>query len=364
MTKKRDGLPKGVMCREATQELVCDVRFTHNNVKGKFHATQIESWEEGGFFYDIVKLYERSLGCGTKRKRPLELNYPEVSEGLCLRELPEGFEIRGNHKDQAQKLILEQARRAARELVQRQKCSRHEVGISQNTLNNQTSVHENTQGITPLVAENHLDLAGLRATHGVQSSSTHLYDTFQHNREHNGDQVHTKDFLKTACKTLQYCETQYISKVTEREDLERKVAGINDARGIISLPSSKPEKFYQCVAFIKRLIRRDGELFGKLEKFEQAYKSEESRCLELRKGLEDHNLKSISESLIGNQVGREVETVLHVIRSISELLLESPKDVLQNPWVPLFFSPDSNGGTWNMELENMSKILNNSPTWY
>lgn len=54
-------------------------------------------------------------------------------------------------------------------------------------------------------------------------------------------------------------------------------------------------------------------------------------------------MKSISESLIGNQVGKEVE-VLHVIRSISELLVESPKDVLQNPWVPLFFSPDSNGG--------------------
>jgi hypothetical protein len=35
--------------------------------------------------------------------------------------------------------------------------------------------------------------------------------------------------------------------------------------------------------------------------------------------------------------------VSHVIRSIAERLVESPKDVLRNPWVSLFFSPDSSG---------------------
>jgi hypothetical protein len=63
-------------------------------------------------------------------------------------------------------------------------------------------------------------------------------------------------------------------------------AGISEAPGIISLPNSRPEKFYECVAFIKRIIKRDGELFPQLEKFEQTYKSEESKCWELRKGLE------------------------------------------------------------------------------
>ena len=42
-------------------------------------------------------------------------------------------------------------------------------------------------------------------------------------------------------------------------------------------------------------------------------------------------------------MGKEVE-VSNVIRSIAERLVESPKDVLRNPWVSLFFSPDSSGG--------------------
>ena len=120
LPKKRDGnLPKGVMRREATRELVCDVRFTHCNVKGKFHATQIESLEEGAFFYDIVKLYEWRLRGGSRRRRLLELNYPEVSSSLNLIELPKDFHIKHN-KEQVQKLILEQARRAARGLIQSQ----------------------------------------------------------------------------------------------------------------------------------------------------------------------------------------------------------------------------------------------------
>lgn len=293
LPKKRDGnLPKGVMRRETTRELVCDVRFTHCNVKGKFHATQIESLEEGAFFYDIVKLYEWRLRGGSRRRRLLELNYPEVSSSLNLVELPKDFHIKHN-KEQVQKLILEQARRAARGLIQSQKCSRHVGDGSQSTLNDQTSPHQNAQGIKPGVPEDQLDLAGIDASPGVQRlSRTHMYDTFQHNV----DQVHTicMDFQEKVCELLKQCCDQYKLKVTDRKELERKVAGINEAWGsIISLPNLEPEVFHECVAFIKQIIRGDGELFWSLERFELAYKSEESKCWELRKRLEGELIFSV-----------------------------------------------------------------------
>lgn len=84
--KKRDGWPKGVMRREATSELICDVRFAHCDVKGEFHATQIELLEEGAFFYDIVNLYQKRIGCGSRKKR-LELNYLQHSAAFSIFEV-------------------------------------------------------------------------------------------------------------------------------------------------------------------------------------------------------------------------------------------------------------------------------------
>jgi hypothetical protein len=174
---KRGGLPRGVMRREGTRELVCDVRFTHGSVRGKFHATQIESLEAGAFFYDIVKLYEKRMmmSCARRRPRLLQLNYPEQSLHLHLPDLPPGFHIKKN-KDQAQKLILDQARRAARDLIH-------------------TQSRANTQST------------------GISSDTVF------------GDRVF-QEFREKACKVLNHCWDQYLSKASERQNLERMVAGI------------------------------------------------------------------------------------------------------------------------------------------
>ena len=80
------------------------------------------------------------------------------------------------------------------------------------------------------------------------------------------------------------------------------------------------------MAFIKRIIKRDGELFPQLEKFEQTYKSEESKCWELRKGLEGSIKKTsflcmffcfVEEEIINVEVFESAVGVVGIIQIIT-----------------------------------------------
>lgn len=170
-----------------------------------------------------------------------------------------------------------------------QKCARHVVDGSQSTMNDQ---HLNAQGIALRVAEDQLDLAGMRRNCAwlISNRSEEKESYFGH--------------LKS------------LSRHTNQRNLD--------------VGSCIRDWKVFCFSRSWTILHKNGSCSG--------FNWLCCGCHSV------HNLKSISESLMGDhENGREVE-VLHVIRTISELLVESPKDVVQNSWVPLFFSPDSNGG--------------------
>ena len=107
-------LPLGVKYRRDAKKPKFEVRV----FGGKLCSTKINSVVEGGLCYDIAKRYESDLAQGAaggergKRKAPPQLNYPDISMGLVLEDLPEDFDIERN-KDWAMAIILKQAQAAA-----------------------------------------------------------------------------------------------------------------------------------------------------------------------------------------------------------------------------------------------------------
>jgi len=183
------------------------------------------------------------------------------------------FDIRV-HKEEAMEIILKQAQAAAINLPE--SLRRFTPVVGSPSPSNRNSSHENVHG-KPMVAKQ--DLPGVCKNQLILqelSELSHLYN-------------------------MSYLS--YASKVIEREMLEGKVADINEDSGIIYPPESCPDDLTYFKQ-LKQLVTIDKKIPRIVEMAEQGYKSQHSKCLELRKLLEDHNSKVIAESLMddGNEM--------------------------------------------------------------
>lgn len=257
---------RGVKRRRTTGVLYFESRFR----EGRFYCTKIKSAEEGALCYDIVQIYDESETKDGKRKAATTLNYPEYSRSLQLQALPTNFDIQRN-KEEAMEIILTQAQTAAKNLPDNLKQSTPIVCSP--IANNRSSSYQNVPRSPPLMVKVEQDLPSVCDNTEVANLR--------------------REILRHSCEW----HRAYLSKVLEREELERKVADIKEDSGIILYQKPAPDNFDYHMACFKQLISRDETSPFYVQMAEQEYKSDESKCLELQKLLEDHNVNSIPGSL-------------------------------------------------------------------